>query len=34
MNKTTDELNNKLKEADDIRRFMKNNEDELISKRI
>lgn len=34
MNKTTDELNNELKEADDIRRFMKTNEDELISKRI
>ena len=34
MNKTTDELNNELKEADDIRRFMKINEDELISKRI
>lgn len=34
MNKTTDELNNELKEADDIRRFMKTNEDELILGKI
>lgn len=34
MNKTTDELNNELKEADDIRRFIAKNEDELITKKI
>ncbi len=34
MNKTTDELNNELKEADDIRRFISKNEDELITKKI
>ena len=34
MNKTTDELNNELKEADDIRHFIAKNEDELITKKI
>ena len=34
MEKTTDELNNELKEATDIRSFIANNENELISKKI
>ena len=34
MKKTTDELNNELKEAEDIQSFIQANEDELITKKI
>ena len=34
MLKTTDELNNELKEASDVQRFMAENKDEMLSKTI
>ena len=34
MQKNTEELNNELKEANDIRRFIKENEEELLSKKL
>ncbi len=34
MQKNTEELNNELKEASDIRRFIKENEEELLSEKL
>ena len=34
MQKSTDILNNELKEANDIRRFIKENEEELLSEKL
>lgn len=34
MKKSTDELNNELKEAGDIRRFIKDNKEELLSEKL